>query len=99
MACRTPVVGVPVGAAPELLSSGGGVLLPEATPEAMADALVAVCGGPESDWDRLSAQAHERAHRYSWEDATDRLLALLRDDTPAPQPPPALTRDLAAGLA
>lgn len=82
MACRTPVVGVPVGAAPDLLATGGGVLLAQATPEAMADALVQVCSGPAEHWDRLSAQAHEQAHRYSWGDATDRLEALLRDDTP-----------------
>jgi glycosyltransferase involved in cell wall biosynthesis len=86
MACRTPVVGVPIGAAPDLLSAGGGVLLPEATPEAMADALVQVCSGLADDWDRLSAQAHERAHRYSWDDATNRLLGLLQDDG-APTPP------------
>lgn len=82
MACRTPVVGVPIGAAPDLLSTGGGVLLSEATAEAMADALVDVCSGPAGHWDRLSAQAHERAHRYSWEDATSRLLQLLQDDGP-----------------
>jgi glycosyltransferase involved in cell wall biosynthesis len=80
MACRTPVVGVPIGAAPELLSAGGGVLLAEATPEAMADALVQVCSGPAERWDRLSARAHELAHRYSWDDATSRLLGLLQDD-------------------
>ena len=89
MACRTPVVGVPIGAAPDLLSAGGGVLLSEATPEAMADALVQVCSGPAEHWDRLSAQAHERAHRYSWDDATNRLLGLLQDD--GANTPPSMT--------
>lgn len=86
MACRTPVVGVPIGAAPELLAAGGGVLLAEATPEAMADALVQVCSGPAERWDQLSAQAHDVAHRYSWDDATSRLLSLLQDDS-APASP------------
>ncbi len=80
MACRTPVVGVPIGAAPDLLSAGGGVLLSSASPEAMAEALVQVCSEPAERWDRLSAQAHELAHRYSWDDATSRLLSLLQDD-------------------
>lgn len=100
MACRTPVVGVPIGAAPELLSTGGGVLLSEATAEAMADALVDVCSGPAEHWDRLSAQAHERAHRYSWEDATSRLLGLLQDNgATASRLQAVTTPQLAGGLA
>jgi glycosyltransferase involved in cell wall biosynthesis len=78
MACRTPVIGVPVGAAPELLAAGGGVLLPDASPEAMAAALAGLCSAPAADWVRQSTLAHERAHRYSWDDATDRLLTLLQ---------------------
>jgi glycosyltransferase involved in cell wall biosynthesis len=78
MACRTPVIGVPVGAAPELLGAGSGVLLPEASPEAMAAALVRLCSAPAAEWIRHSTLAHERAHRYSWDDATTRLLSLLQ---------------------
>jgi hypothetical protein len=43
----------------------------------MAAAIVALCGGPAADWLRMSERAHARAHAYSWEDATDRLLAAL----------------------
>ena len=38
-ACRTPVVATPAGAAPELLSSGGGILVPHDDPAAMAAAI------------------------------------------------------------
>ncbi|PUE46377.1 hypothetical protein B9Z47_13560 [Limnohabitans sp. 2KL-1] len=79
MACRTPVIGVPIGAAPDLLANGGGVLVPSESPQAMADAMVAVLSESPSDWLRRSDLAHTRAHAYSWEDATQRLLGLLQD--------------------
>jgi glycosyltransferase involved in cell wall biosynthesis len=85
MACGTPVIGVPVGAAPELLPEGGGMLVTPESPAAMAAAIVALCGGPEAEWRRASERAHARAHRYSWDDAATRLLAALGDDAvPAP---------------
>jgi glycosyltransferase involved in cell wall biosynthesis len=77
MACRTPVVGVPIGAAPELLPEGGGELVPSESPQAMADALVRLLSEPALAWRLRSQQAHTRAHAYSWDDATQRLLALL----------------------
>jgi glycosyltransferase involved in cell wall biosynthesis len=77
MACRTPVIGVPVGAAPELLADGGGVLVPPESPEAMAAAIVALCREPEAQWRRASERAHACAHGYSWDDATTRLLAAI----------------------
>ena len=45
MACRTPVVAVPIGAAPELLADGGGELLTSADPAAMAAKVNAFLGG------------------------------------------------------
>lgn len=77
MACRTPVVGVPIGAAPELLPEGGGLLVPGESSQAMADALVRLLTEPASVWRARSQQAHARAHAYSWDDATQRFLALL----------------------
>jgi glycosyltransferase involved in cell wall biosynthesis len=77
MACRTPVIGVPVGAAPELLAGGAGRLVPAESPEAMADAIVSLCSGPAAQWQAMSDLAYQRAHGYSWPDATERLLDLL----------------------
>ena len=77
MACRAPVIGVPIGAAPQLLADGAGVLVPPESPEAMADAIVELCSGPESRWRERSQRAHARAHAYSWDDATERLLGVL----------------------
>lgn len=77
MACRTPVIGVPVGAAPELLADGVGILVPPESAEDMAAAIVTLCTLPAADWRRMSDRAYERAHSYSWDDATDRLLQAL----------------------
>lgn len=78
MACRTPVIGVPIGAAPDLLVNGGGVLVPGESPQDMADAMVAVLSEPPAAWRARSDLAYASAHAYSWEDATQRLLDLLQ---------------------
>ena len=77
MACRTPVIAVPVGAAHDLLGDGTGVLVAKESPIAMAAAIVTLCSQPASDWLALSDRAYRKAHSYSWEDATTRLLATL----------------------
>lgn len=77
MACRTPVIGVPVGAAQELLEDGSGLLVARESPEAMADAIVALCRQPDSAWQLQSERAYRKAQQNSWEVATTRLLAAL----------------------
>ena len=77
MACRTPVIAVPIGAAPDLLGDGTGVLVAKESPEAMAKALVELFLQPAHDWLQRSNRAYQKAHNYSWEDATTRLLAAL----------------------
>lgn len=79
MACRTPVIGVPVGAAPQLLAGGTGVLVPGENPQAMADALVALLDGPAQAWEVMSAAAHQRAHARTWADVAREFLAVLPD--------------------
>ena len=77
MACRTPVIAVPIGAAQDLLGDGTGVLVAKESPEEMAAAIVALCRQSESDWLAASLRAHRKAHGYSWDDAATRLLATL----------------------
>jgi glycosyltransferase involved in cell wall biosynthesis len=77
MACRTPVIGTPAGAAPDLLTQGGGVLVPMDDAQAMADAILQVCNMPEPAWRELSEAAYRTAGRYTWDDATDRFEAAL----------------------
>ena len=77
MACRTPVIGTPAGAAPELLADGGGLLVPPEDPEAMARAIDQVLSMSEADWICLSELAHATALRHNWDHASDLFEAAL----------------------
>jgi glycosyltransferase involved in cell wall biosynthesis len=78
MACRTPVIATPAGAAPELLAEGGGVLVPPENPRAMADAIEQFARLDYRAWREMSDKALATACRYTWDDATDRFEAALR---------------------
>lgn len=66
MACGTPVVATPAGAAPELLESGGGVLVDSDDPNVLADAVERVLGLPDAEWRAMSQAARDEAERHSW---------------------------------
>lgn len=69
MACRTPVIATPAGAAPELLASGGGVMAPEDDAEAMARAIELFASMPNEAWKAMSAAALRTATSFTWDDA------------------------------
>lgn len=74
MACRTPVIATPAGAAPELIAArGGGVLVGQEDPEDMARAIERFCTMDEAEWRRFSNAALATVAAYTWDDATDRL--------------------------
>jgi glycosyltransferase involved in cell wall biosynthesis len=77
MACHTPVIGTPAGAAPELLAGGAGVLVPPDDPESMARAIVDVCRMDNPAWRRLSEAAYARAAQYNWEPVSTKFEAAL----------------------
>lgn len=77
MACRTPVIAVPIGAAPDLLADGCGMLVQKESPAAMAAAIVALLRQSPEQWQALSDRAYRKAHGYSWDDAVSRLLEVL----------------------
>jgi glycosyltransferase involved in cell wall biosynthesis len=77
MACRTPVVATPAGAAPELLREGRGRMISKLDASEMARALVDVLTMPEPEWRALSLRAYSHAHGYTLDDATARLEAAL----------------------
>src|SRR5437763_15791267 len=58
MACRTPVIGTPAGAAPQLLREGAGVLVNREDPEDMAAAILQVCRLSGDEWRSMSTAAH-----------------------------------------
>lgn len=82
MACRTPVIGTPAGAAPELIQPGGGTLVPPEDPQAIGEAIVEICTQPIDQWQALSDAAYQTASRYSWEDATTLFEAALAQALP-----------------
>ncbi len=77
MACRTPVIGTPAGAAPELLSDGAGILVKPEAPEDMAKAIERIVELSEAEWQAMSDAAYAKAANYTWDDATERFEAAL----------------------
>jgi glycosyltransferase involved in cell wall biosynthesis len=71
MACRTPVIGTPTGAAPDLLAPGGGILVKPEDPQDMARAIEQICRMPDEEWRIRSRLAYTKAISYTWDDATD----------------------------
>ena len=76
MACRTPVLATRAGAAPDLIDGSNGTLL-EPTPEAFVAELRRFDQMSPAQWQEFSNAAHQTAHGYSWDDATDMLVAAL----------------------
>jgi glycosyltransferase involved in cell wall biosynthesis len=79
MACRTPVIGTPAGAAPELIAQGGGVLVKPQDPMDMAVAIERVCRLGDAEWRQLSDAARATAERNTWDDAATRFEQILLD--------------------
>jgi glycosyltransferase involved in cell wall biosynthesis len=102
MACGTPVIGTPAGAAPALIGKGGGVLVPMDDPEAMADAIVKVVGLTDSEWKAMSDAALATARRNTWESSIDEFEAALEaaaQDGDGRVPPPLRANDPAPAAA
>lgn len=77
MACRTPVIATPAGAAPQLLASGGGILVKPEDPADMASAIEQICQLSDAEWRVMSDAALAEVKSYTWEDATNLFEAAL----------------------
>jgi glycosyltransferase involved in cell wall biosynthesis len=77
MACHTPVIATPTGAAPELTAPGGGVIVPMDDPAAMANQIERIVSLPQQQWRAMSDIAHQTATQYTWDDATNLFEAAL----------------------
>lgn len=78
MACRTPVIGTPTGAAPETIIHGGGILVEMENPRSMADAIVRIARMSNETWRQMSQAAYETAQTFDWERSTDLFEAELK---------------------
>ena len=88
MACRTPVIGTPAGAAPDLLSKGGGIEVAMEDVQAMAAAIIRIVDMPEREWTDMSDAGYLTATSYTWADATDKLeraILYIKDGTTIPK--------------
>jgi glycosyltransferase involved in cell wall biosynthesis len=79
MACRTPVIATPAGAAPQLLAPGGGLLVPHERPDRMCEAIFELLVGQFSYWQQASETARRTALRHEWEHSIDKMEAALLD--------------------
>jgi glycosyltransferase involved in cell wall biosynthesis len=77
MACGLPVVTTRVSVLPELLASGGGVLLDEATPAALADA-IRRCLADDARYAEMSSAGRGAARGFSLERWRDTIGEHLR---------------------
>ncbi|MGI0487958.1 glycosyltransferase family 4 protein [Pantanalinema rosaneae CENA516] len=77
MACRTPVIGTPIGIAPEMLSDGAGILVKPDDPEDMARAIAQICHCSNATWKMMSDTAYHKVMNYTWEDAARQFEAAL----------------------
>lgn len=88
MACRTPVIATPSGAAPELVSKGGGILVKPEDPLDMARAIERIGMMKDNEWRGISDKAFETATKYTWDDATALFEKALYGAVNAPVPSP-----------
>jgi glycosyltransferase involved in cell wall biosynthesis len=78
MACRTPVIATPAGAAPELVLESGGRLVAHEDPAGMARAIEDICTLPDPAWRAISDRAHATAAEHTWARSTDLFENALR---------------------
>jgi glycosyltransferase involved in cell wall biosynthesis len=93
MACRTPVISTPVGAAPDVIRNGeNGFVVESDHAVTMAEKAISLLSAPDEDWVRMSDAAWNAASSYTWSDATDLFeVALERSaaDRESPEAQPA----------
>ena len=77
MGCRTPVLATDAGAAADLITDGVNGRILSADPDAFAAAIADIAAMSATEWRAMSDAALATADRHGWDDATDRLLAVL----------------------
>ncbi|MEO2173771.1 MAG: glycosyltransferase family 4 protein [bacterium] len=69
MTCRTPVIGTPAGAAPQLINNQNGILTQPEDPEDIAEAIKAICSLKNEAWREMSDAAYATTTSYTLKDA------------------------------
>ena len=71
LACGTPVIAFPSGAAPEILANGGGRLLNTFEPREMAAAIGEYINMSDSEWISVSKEARDISKQHNWRSSVD----------------------------
>jgi len=71
MACRTPLIATQAGVAPELLASGGGIMVPVDDVQSITQAIINFCEMKHDSWLQFSDEAYLIAQQHGWEDSID----------------------------
>ncbi len=77
MACKTPVIATPAGAATDLISESCGYLIPTGDPEAMARRIIDFTKMSATEWTKKSQGAYEIARSNDWDSSASALELLL----------------------
>lgn len=80
MACGTPVIATPAGAAPELVPDGGGILITETSSESICEAAIQLLRDPPGKWNVRSTAATQQANRHTWSNAASRFAQVLENE-------------------
>jgi glycosyltransferase involved in cell wall biosynthesis len=72
MACKTPVIATPAGAAPELVSDTCGFLIPHENPTIMSEKILAISRMEKSTWQLMSESSYQVALKNDWNKAAMR---------------------------
>ena len=87
-ACRIPVIGSTSGAIPEVVG-GGGLIVPEQNPRALADAMLQLAADPEPGSRLGEVGRGQVEQQYTWRQVAERMYAIYQI---ALQPSPAESR-------
>jgi glycosyltransferase involved in cell wall biosynthesis len=77
MACRTPVIGTPAGAAPDLIGEGGGILVKPQDAIDMSKAIERVSRMNSAEWKQMSDAAFATAQQNTWDSSCLKFEAYL----------------------
>jgi glycosyltransferase involved in cell wall biosynthesis len=77
MACKTPVIATPAGAATELVSNTCGYIVETSSPEEMSQRIIEFSEMNSIDWTKISESAFQRALQSDWNSSCSKLEDIL----------------------
>ncbi len=77
MACRTPVIATPTGAAPQIINPTNGLIVKLEDPTSVAHAITQFAQMDNPTWQQMSNSASDTAAKYTWATATQKFESAL----------------------